>query len=208
MVQTPQLDAGHISAVPPTMCFYTLKAARCTKAPAATPDGDCHTTTCIKPQQSLPCALLHCQALPHNTCTCCNARLCHSQNTAAPATEAELCPTMLYCHMCFQQGMLCASQYMPSCATQQSPTDLAHMSLRKGYEPIKKLEGTMGQATLSQLLHEGSQPSTMQLRHAFCRDLQSKGLHFLGSAGNSTQVTQSCHVGRAIWTALCTTSRP
>ena len=54
------------------------------------------------------------------------------------------------------------------------------MSLRKGYEPIKKLESTMGQAALSQLLHEGSQPSTVQLRHAFCRDLQSKGLHLLG----------------------------
>ena len=61
-----------------------------------------------------------------------------------------------------------------SAVSDQSPTDLAHVSLRKGYEPIEKLEGTMGQAALSQLLHEGSQPSTVQLRHALCCNLQSK----------------------------------
>ena len=114
--------------------------------------------------------LLHCQALPLPEHSC--ARI---ESRAVPhhALPPPVLPT----------ESLCVNQCMPPCATQLCQTrgtDLAHVSLGKGYEPIKKLEGAMRQAALSQLLHEGSQPSTVKLGHALCSNLQGKGLSFLG----------------------------
>ena len=114
--------------------------------------------------------LLHCQALPlpEHRCAPIKSRAVPHHTLPPPVLPTE---------------SLCVNQCMPSCANQLCQTrgtDLAHVSLRKGNEPVKKLEGAMGQAALSQLLHEGSQPSTVKLGHALCSNLQGKSLPFLG----------------------------
>ena len=139
-------------------------------------------------------ALLHCQALPHPKHSCATQ---HEQSCAPPCSAIT---KSLTCQMCLHQDRLCASQCMPSCATQlcqTRATDLAHVSLRKRYEPIKKLKGTVGQAALSQLLHEGSQPSAVKLGHAFCRNLHSKLLEFLGWGVEKAALSVGMRVCRA-----------